>query len=80
MGSELRVYVTLRPTAVSCETVDRYIIAVRRCYRSMPHAGLMLFGSLVCGVDYDSLLFLFCMRLFLFAALCGASCYVRSVL
>ena len=31
------------------------------------------------GVDYDGLLFLFCMRLFLFAALCGASCYVRSV-
>ena len=45
-----------------------------------PHAGLRVFGSLDCGVDYDSLLFLFCMRLFGFAALCGASCYVRSVL
>ena len=29
-----------------------------------PHAGLMLFVPLVCGVDYDGLLFLFCMRLF----------------
>ena len=43
--------------------VDRYIIALRRCYRSMPHAGLMLCASFFCGVDYDGLLFLFCMRL-----------------
>ena len=28
-----------------------------------PHAGLRVFGSLDCGVDYDGLLFLFCMRL-----------------
>ena len=29
-----------------------------------PHAGLRVYASFFCGVDYDSLLFLFCMRLF----------------
>ena len=40
-----------------------------------PHAGLRVFGSLDCGVDYDSLLFLFCMRLFGIVALFLCSCF-----
>ena len=42
---ELRIYVALRPTAVSCETVDRYIIAVRRCYRSIRRMLLTVYTS-----------------------------------
>ncbi len=51
MGSELRVSGSLRPTAVSCETVDRYIIAVRRCYRSIAACRFdaLCFFGLMCG-------------------------------
>ena len=77
---ELRISGSLWPSAVSCETVDRYIIAWRRCFRSMPHAGLRVYASSFCGADYDGLLFLFCMRLYWFAALVcfadGFACFV----
>ena len=61
----LRIYVTLRPTAVSCETVDRCIASLTvGCFRSMPHAGLMLFDCLDCSVGLRFYCFFFCMRLF----------------
>ena len=51
LGSELRISDSLRPTAVSCETVDRYIIAVRRCYRSIAACRFdaLCFFGLMCG-------------------------------
>ena len=50
------------------------------CFRSMPHAGLRVYASSFGGADYDSLLLLFCMRLYWFAALVcfvdGFACFV----
>ena len=44
-----------------------------------PHAGLRVFGSLDCGVDYDGLLFLFLHAAFGFAALCDTFAFACSV-
>ena len=72
LRTELRISVTLRPTAVSCETVDRCIASLTvGCFRSMPHAGLMLYTSFFCGVDYDRLLFLFLHAAFFICDFCA---------
>ena len=80
MGSELRISVSLRPTAVSYETVDRYIIAVRRCYRSIRR--MQDCGSLVLWIDVwdsGSTDCFVCMRLFGLLLCFYAAAFVCSV-
>ena len=76
----LRISGSLRPTAVSCETVDRCIASLTvGCFRSSAACrfdALRRFG-LLCRIA--GLLFLFLHAAFLFTALCGASAFACSV-
>ena len=79
MGSELRISVSLRPTAACrrlTDTLSPCGDVIGQC-RMQDRCSTLLFWAVW---DSDSTDCFVCMRLFGFAALCGASCYVRSVL
>ena len=53
-SADIGYFVTFRRLSA----VDRYIIAVRRCYRSIRRMLLTVYTSLFCYLNFDGLLFL----------------------